>query len=72
MVTVLTVRSYDPQSAQTINRRLLEQSEVLVNEIVRPCAARRHRICRSRTGRGAAAGAIGRARNWAGSAIARA
>jgi len=33
MVTVLTVRSYDPQSAQTINRRLLEQSEVLVNEL---------------------------------------
>ena len=33
MVTVLTVNSFDPQSAQTINRRLLEQSEVLVNEL---------------------------------------
>lgn len=33
MVTVLTVQSFDPQSAQTINRRLLEQSEVLVNEL---------------------------------------
>jgi ABC-2 type transport system permease protein/capsular polysaccharide transport system permease protein len=33
MVTVLTVKSFDPQSAQTINRRLLEQSEVLVNEL---------------------------------------
>jgi ABC-2 type transport system permease protein/capsular polysaccharide transport system permease protein len=33
MVTVLTVKSFDPASAQTINRRLLEQSEVLVNEL---------------------------------------
>ncbi len=33
MVTVLTVKSFDPQSAQAINRRLLEQSEVLVNEL---------------------------------------
>lgn len=33
MVTVLTVQSFDPQSAQAINRRLLEQSEVLVNEL---------------------------------------
>jgi ABC-2 type transport system permease protein/capsular polysaccharide transport system permease protein len=33
MVTVLTVQSFDPQSAQTINRRLLEKSEVLVNEL---------------------------------------
>lgn len=33
MVTVLTVRSFDPQTAQGINRRLLEQSEVLVNEL---------------------------------------
>lgn len=33
MVTVLTVKSFDPQSAQVINRRLLEQSEVLVNEL---------------------------------------
>lgn len=33
MVTVLTVKSFEPQSAQTINRRLLEQSEVLVNEL---------------------------------------
>lgn len=33
MVTVLTVKSFDPQSAQGINRRLLEQSEVLVNEL---------------------------------------
>jgi ABC-2 type transport system permease protein/capsular polysaccharide transport system permease protein len=33
MVTVLTVRSFDPQTAQAINRRLLEQSEVLVNEL---------------------------------------
>jgi ABC-2 type transport system permease protein/capsular polysaccharide transport system permease protein len=31
MVTVLTVQSFDPQSAQAINRRLLEKSEVLVN-----------------------------------------
>lgn len=31
MVTVLTVKSFDPQSAQAINRRLLEKSEVLVN-----------------------------------------
>lgn len=30
-VTVLTVKAFDPHSAQTINRRLLEQSEVLVN-----------------------------------------
>lgn len=33
MVTVLTVKSFNPQSAQVINRRLLEQSEVLVNEL---------------------------------------
>lgn len=33
MVTVLTVQSFDPQSAQAINRRLLEKSEVLVNEL---------------------------------------
>lgn len=33
MVTVLTVQSFDPQSAQTLNRRLLEASEVLVNEL---------------------------------------
>ncbi|MEQ5788200.1 hypothetical protein J3454_09870 [Erythrobacter sp. NFXS35] len=33
MVTVLTVQSFNPQSAQVINRRLLEQSEVLVNEL---------------------------------------
>lgn len=33
MVTVLTVQSFDPQSAQAINRRLLEQSEVLVNDL---------------------------------------
>lgn len=32
-VTVLRVESFDPVSAQTINRRLLEQSEVLVNEL---------------------------------------
>lgn len=32
-VTVLTVKSFDPESAQTINRRLLEASEVLVNEL---------------------------------------
>lgn len=30
-VTVLTVKAFDPHSAQAINRRLLEQSEVLVN-----------------------------------------
>lgn len=33
MVTVLSVQSFDPQTAQTINRRLLEKSEVLVNEL---------------------------------------
>lgn len=33
MVTVLTVEAFDPQSAQTINRRLLEASEVLVNDL---------------------------------------
>lgn len=33
MVTVLTVRAFDPVSAQTINRRLLEASEVLVNDL---------------------------------------
>jgi capsular polysaccharide transport system permease protein len=33
MVTVLSVESFDPQTAQTINRRLLEKSEVLVNEL---------------------------------------
>lgn len=33
LVTVLTVKAFDPQSAQTINRRLLEQSEVLVNTL---------------------------------------
>jgi len=33
MVTVLTVKAFDPQSAQALNRRLLEQSEVLVNEL---------------------------------------
>ncbi|MDK3159665.1 hypothetical protein QPK87_24285 [Kamptonema cortianum] len=32
-VTVLTVEAFDPQSAQTINRRLLEKSELLVNEL---------------------------------------
>lgn len=32
-VTVLTVRSFDPVSAQTINKRLLEKSEVLVNDL---------------------------------------
>lgn len=32
-VTVLTVRSFDPTSARTINQRLLEKSEVLVNEL---------------------------------------
>jgi capsular polysaccharide transport system permease protein len=33
MVTVLSVKSFDPKTAQTINRRLLEKSEVLVNEL---------------------------------------
>jgi ABC-2 type transport system permease protein/capsular polysaccharide transport system permease protein len=33
MVTVLTVQSFDAQSAQALNRRLLEASEVLVNEL---------------------------------------
>jgi ABC-2 type transport system permease protein/capsular polysaccharide transport system permease protein len=33
MVTVLAVEAFDPQSAQTINRRLLEASEVLVNDL---------------------------------------
>lgn len=33
MVTVLSVQSFDPQTAQLINRRLLEKSEVLVNEL---------------------------------------
>lgn len=33
MVTVLSVQSFDPQTAQMINRRLLEKSEVLVNEL---------------------------------------
>ena len=33
MVTVLTVEAFDPQAAQTINRRLLEASEVLVNDL---------------------------------------
>lgn len=32
-VTVLTVESFDPASARAINRRLLEKSEVLVNEL---------------------------------------
>ncbi|WP_245561362.1 hypothetical protein [Erythrobacter cryptus] len=32
-VTVLTVRSFDPRSAQAINRRLLEKSEELVNAL---------------------------------------
>lgn len=33
MVTVLSVQSFDPQTARTINQRLLEKSEVLVNEL---------------------------------------
>ncbi len=32
-VTLLRVQSFDPASAQIINRRLLEQSEILVNEL---------------------------------------
>ena len=32
-VTVLRVEAFDPQAAQTINRRLLEASEVLVNDL---------------------------------------
>lgn len=33
MVTVLSVQAFDPQTAQTINRRLLETSEDLVNKL---------------------------------------
>ncbi|WP_301750714.1 hypothetical protein [uncultured Erythrobacter sp.] len=33
MVTVLSVQSFDPQTARRINQRLLEKSEVLVNEL---------------------------------------
>ena len=33
MVTSLRVESFDPETAQAINTRLLEQSEVLVNEL---------------------------------------
>lgn len=32
-VTVLTVEAFDPKAAQTMNRRLLEASEVLVNDL---------------------------------------
>lgn len=32
-ITVLRVKSFDPASAQIINRRLLEQSEILVNDL---------------------------------------
>lgn len=33
MVTVLRVKAFDPESATALNRRLLEQSEVLVNAL---------------------------------------